>query len=80
MKYKYKIKSWKNDLGITVHEPYKKRWYGLYTSLEGHASGDPSHARNRIRLDVNNMNKPKPKTIYYDVEVNNKSIKMEEVK
>ncbi len=24
MKYKYKIKSWKNDLGETVYHPYKK--------------------------------------------------------
>ena len=75
---KYKIKSWYNDLGIKVYEPYKKRWHGFYISL-GHASGDSAYARNRIRLDVENSNRPKPETIYYNVDVNNDKIKLEEI-
>jgi len=73
---KYKIKSWRNDLGITVYEPYKKRWFGLYTSL-GYKPGDLDYAENRIMDDVENMNKPKPETIYYDVEVNGDTLKLE---
>jgi hypothetical protein len=68
-----------NDLGIKVYEPYKKRWHGFYTSL-GHASGDSAYARNRIRLDVENSNRPKPETIYYNVDVNNDKIKLDEIK
>ena len=75
---KYKIKSHYNDLGIKVYEPYKKRWYGFYTSL-GYASSDSAYARNRIRLDVENSNRPKTETIYYNVEVNNDKIKLEEI-
>ena len=71
MKYKYKIKSWKNDMG--VYHLYKKRWFGLYTSA-GYGSGN---AEDMIKLDVENINKPKTETVYYNVEVNGDAIKME---
>jgi hypothetical protein len=75
---KYKIKSWYNDLGITVYQPYKKRWHRFYTSI-GHASGNLIYVKNMIRSDAQMENKPKLKTIYYTVEVNNDAIKLEEV-
>ncbi|MBC8428501.1 hypothetical protein H8D04_01315 [bacterium] len=76
MKYKYKIKSWKNDMGETVYHSYKKRWFGLYTSLR-YGSGNLTYAENMIKLDIENMNKPKTETTYYNVEVNGDAIKME---
>ncbi|MBC8422058.1 MAG: hypothetical protein H8E03_01405 [Pelagibacteraceae bacterium] len=76
MKHKYKIKSWINDLGETVYHLYKKRWFGLYTSA-GYGSGNLTYAENMIKLDVENMNKPKTETTYYNVEVNGDAIKME---
>jgi len=72
----YKIKSCRNDLGYTVYEPYIKGWFGIYTSL-GFITGDLNYAENMIKLDIENMNKPKTETIYYDVEVDGDVIKME---
>mgnify|MGYP003642328864 FL=1 len=77
MKYKYKIKSWRNDLGEVNYEPYRKRWFGLYTSLH-YGVGNLDYAERMIRYDVENMNRPIPKTIYYDVEINGAAIKINE--
>ncbi len=76
MNYKYKIKLWKNDIGEDIYHSYKKRWFGLYTSL-GYGSGNLTYAEDMIRLDIENINKPKTETIYYTVEVNGDAIKME---
>ncbi|MBC8428492.1 hypothetical protein H8D04_01270 [bacterium] len=73
IKLKYKIKSWENDLGEIVYHPYKKRWFGLYTSL-GYGSGNLLYAEDMLRLDA--VNETKIETIYYDVEVNGDSVKM----
>ena len=77
---KYKIKSYYNDLGNYKHTPFKRRWFGFYTSLSGVGGpnfGDIKKAEGAIKNHAFRCNKPKPETIYIDVTVNNDAIKLE---